>query len=173
MLGEFASHQFDMFTFLTGQTLESVAGCLAWAEPDVPELKANTAYQLVARSSDGIHVSIEHTEPPGSSERTWHTYVEGTRGYMNIESWEEGQVTMRLEEEEEPRVIAPNDEESSIAPARSGLVADIAEMIRDSTSKPLLPTFEDGRKSLEALMAVLEADRRGAWVNVSDRRAGA
>jgi predicted dehydrogenase len=167
-LGEFGSHQFDMFSFLTRLPITSVSGHLSWAEPDVADLRANTAYHIVAKSGNELGASFEHTEPPGKwGGLYWNIHIEGTRGYLSIGGSKNGQVEIRLENEDSARVITPNNEEIARLSSTGGVVADFVAAIRTSTSQPILPTFEDGLRSLEVLMAVLEADRRNAWVGVA------
>jgi predicted dehydrogenase len=167
-LGEFDSHQFDMFSFLTGRPINSVSGHLSWAEPDVADLRANTAYHLVVKSGNGVSASLEHTEPPGNwSHLYWNIYVEGTQGYLSIEGGQNGQVEIRLENDDSATVVTPIDEEMTTPFMTDGVVADFVAAIRNSTKKPILPTFEDGLSSLAVLMAVLEADRRCTWVEVA------
>jgi predicted dehydrogenase len=167
-LGEFGSHQFDMFSFLTGLPINSVSGHLFWIEPDVEDLRANAAYHLVLKSENGVCASLEHTEPRGKwGGLYWNIYIEGTRGYLSIEGRRDGKIEMRLENEDSARVMTPIEEELATPSSTNGIVADFVSAINSSIRKPILPTFEDGLRSLEVLIASLEADRKNAWVAVT------
>jgi predicted dehydrogenase len=153
-----------MFSFITGQPFDRVSGHLNWAAADTPGFRANTAFHLVAQSTSGISVSIEHTEPPVRVTPSWTKYIEGTLGYAKVVTGspgEHGHVELQLTDDEAATVVNPNRQEASISISTTGLVEDFIAAIRKSDRSPFLPTFQDGLQSLQVLAAASKADREG------------
>ncbi len=178
LIGEQGSHEFDMVTFLTGQTLNHLTGHLSWVEAEIPDLRTNFTYHLVGINKQNVTISFEHTVPPGpvwvASQR--QIYVEGTKGYAKIEGGlqDDGQASICLEEDKDALTIVPDRMESSVPPQHMGLVADFISAIRNNDQgqqRPAtLPAFNDGLRSLEIVIGALKADRERRWVSIADLR---
>jgi predicted dehydrogenase len=174
-LGENGSHQFDMLTFLTGEVVTDIAGKMDWRDAERPDLRANLAHHLICTSSSGGSITIEHTMAPGpvwrASQRS--VYVEGSQGHLRIDGGllDDGTVWMFLEGDSEARRVEPEEEEASVPTQHAGLINDLISCIRQGpgAGRPArLPTFGDGFRSLQAVLAALKADREKRWVSVSE-----
>lgn len=177
LVGDNGCHQFDTMKFLTSETATHIASYLFWVKPNEFDLRTNFAHHILGRNDKEVGIYFEHTVPPGPGFKEFkrRIYVEGDKGYIEIEGRmaDDGKVTMRLEKESSPRIILPESVEQSVLPQHKGLISDFVSTIRnpDSKAKPTnLPSFEDGLRSLEIAIASLRADREHEWVAISGLR---
>jgi predicted dehydrogenase len=165
-----------MITFLTGEVVDELTGKLEWMKPQDPDLRTNFEHYLVGTSKNDVSITIEHTMSPGpfwvASQR--RVYVEGSKGHVTIDGGlvDDGFAWIFVEGDSEAQPVELDPVESAIAPQHAGLIQDFVSTIRltgENRKRPeRLPTFADGWRSLQAVMAGLKADREKRWVSVSE-----
>ena len=174
MLGENGSHQFDMFTFLTGESVDQLTGQLEWVANDANTDRVNWSHHLIGGSAGGATASFEHTTPPGPvwSESQRHVHIEGTAGSVRIDGGllNDGKTWVRIGDEEGGREVDPVTLDVPRKTDHDGLVADFLAAVRDGERSVYLPTFGDGLRSLELVACGLRADKERRWVPTSDVR---
>lgn len=173
MLGENGSHQFDMFSFLTGERVEQLTGQVEWVANDSDTDRVNWCYHLVGRTDSGAMASFQITTPPGpvfgESQRSVH--MEGPAGSVRIDGGiiDDGKTWVRIGDEDGVRAINPEDLGLSSRPGHEALVADFLCAITERGNRPeCLPTLEDGLRSLELIECALRADEQRRWVSISE-----
>ena len=139
MIGENGSHQFDMFTFLTGHSIDQMAGRLEWIASSSGTDRVNWSHHLVGYSEQGAAVSFEHTTPPGPvwQESRRHVHIEGTTGSVHIDGGllDDGQASVRLESEEGVRTIDPAEFDLPSKTSHDGLVSDFLCALRNVSTQ--------------------------------------
>ena len=174
MLGENGSHQFDMFSFLTGERVGQLTGQVEWVANSSNTDRVNWCYHLVGCSDEGAMASFQFTTPPGpifgESQRSVH--IEGPAGSIRIDGGliDDGKTWVRIGDEDGVRAIDPEEFGISSRPDHEALVADFLCALNERGRRPeCLPTFGDGLRSLELVECALRADRERRWVSTSLR----
>ena len=169
-LGDNGSHQFDMLRFVTGLDVTELAGRCFWVAPANPKVRTNYSHSIVGTCTNQAMMSIEHTVPPGplwvASQR--EVYIEGSKGYLRVVGGlvDDGRTFVRLEGESTEREVQAKQSEL-VPETHSGLIADFVSAIRgDGQRSVALPTFDDGMRSLEMVLAGLKADQERIWISV-------
>ena len=184
LLSENGSHQFDMFSFLTGKSIDELGGRISWIESTDPPNRTNTSYHLVGSSENAV-MTFEHTSPnaPFWMKSTRTVHIEGEKATIIVEGGllDKGSVALREGEDGELRTVTAEELGISTQPLHMGLVADFVELIRsdgdsvvdgerkfDHDRPENLPTLDDGLKAVEAVQAAIVADKTKRIVNLSE-----
>ena len=175
MLGENGSHQFDMFTFLTGESVDQLTGQVEWVANAAKTDRVNLCYHLIGRGDAGAMISFQITTPPGSffAESQRSVYVEGPAGHIRIDGGiiDDGKTWVRVGDEDGIRAVDPEELGISSRPGHEALVADFLTAIAVREAWPdCLPTLEDGLRSLELVECAIAADNEHRWVSTSEFR---
>ncbi len=181
MMREGGIHELDRARFLAGQDVVRLVGRMTpwhgspFPGADRPEMNGETGYMLLVECSDGALGNYRYTLTFGQP--AWEIVFHGSEGSLVVSNT--AAIRQRVDDNE-PVELEIQEEDRAPAGTPVGqytwdrIVLDFVNAARQGdvahVNTPILPTFRDGLRAIETVVAAERSEAERRWVDLAEVR---